>query len=122
MITVLLVDDQAPVRAGLRMRLGLEPDLEVIGEAEDGLEALELVRALRPDVVVMDVEMPCMDGIAAAQALSTIAPYCAVVILSLYGNVCNRKRAEEAGVAAFVAKQGDVEELISAIRSAAGLR
>ena len=66
MIKVLLVDDQPTVLQGLRMRLGLEPDLVVVGEAEDGQAAIDLVSARSPDVIVLDLEMPGMDGIATA--------------------------------------------------------
>ena len=65
MIKVMLVDDEAAVRQGLRMRLELEPDLVIVGEASDGPEALDLAQRLAPDVVVIDVEMPEMDGVAA---------------------------------------------------------
>ena len=73
-ITVLLVDDQPTVRHGLRMRLELEPDIIVVGEAGDGAAALDMTTALHPDVVVMDVEMPEMDGITACAALRRLAP------------------------------------------------
>ena len=73
MIKVLLVDDQPTVLQGLRMRLGLEPDLVVVGEADDGQAAIDLVSARSPDVIVLDLEMPGMDGIATAQALRAIA-------------------------------------------------
>jgi pilus assembly protein CpaE len=118
MITLLLVDDQATVRRGLRMRLMLEPDILVIGEASDGGEALEQVRILSPDVVLMDVEMPGMDGIAATLALQSSTPRSAVVILSLHGDTQTRARAQEAGAVAFVEKHGTTQELLAAIRQA----
>lgn len=119
MVTLLLVDDQASVRAGLRLRLALEPDLQVIGEAGDGMEALERVRELEPDVVLMDVEMPRLDGIAASAAMRAAASGSAVVILTIHDDAPTRARAKGAGAAAFVAKQGGAEELIAAIRAAA---
>ena len=73
-IRLLVVDDRAAVRTGLRIWLALQPDLEVVGEASDGSEAISLTQALRPDVVLMDVEMPGMNGISATAALRSLAP------------------------------------------------
>jgi NarL family two-component system response regulator YdfI len=115
-ISIVLVDDQATVRQGLRMRLTLEQDMEVVGEAESGEAALRLVRALSPDVVLMDVEMPGMDGIVATAALRATAPHVAVVILSLYDDARTRARAREAGAAAFVAKHQAKTALLATIR------
>ena len=115
-IIIVLVDDQASVRRGLRMRLSMEPDVEVVGEAESGEAALRLVRALSPDVVLMDVEMPGMDGIVATAALRATAPHVAVVILSLYDDARTRARAREAGAAAFVAKHQAKSTLLATIR------
>jgi DNA-binding NarL/FixJ family response regulator len=118
-ISIVLVDDQATVRRGLRMRLALEPDVEVVGEAESGEVALELVRALSPDVVLMDVKMPGMDGIAATAALRATDPHVAVVILSLYDDLWTQTRAREAGAAAFVAKHRAMTALLATIRRVA---
>jgi YesN/AraC family two-component response regulator len=93
--SIVLVDDQATVRRGLRMRLTIEPDMEVVGEAESGEAALRLVRFVSPDVVLMDIEMPDMDGIAATAALRATAPHVAVVILSLYEDARTRARHEK---------------------------
>lgn len=119
MITLLVVDDQPSVRRGLRMRLALEPDLMTLGEASNGLEALTAVGALNPDVVVMDVDMPHMDGIAATQRLARVAPATAVVILSIHDDEATRQRARAAGAAAFVAKQAGDRALLEAIYAAA---
>lgn len=119
MIRVLLVDDQAVVRRALRGRLHLEPDLEVIGEAGSGSEALALAQALTPDVVLMDVEMPGMDGIEATAALFRAVPLSAVVMLSIHDDVQTRRRAKEVGAVAFVEKRGETESLLLAIRQAA---
>ena len=116
MIKVLLVDDQPTVLQGLRMRLGLEPDLVVIGEAEDGQAAIDLVGARSPDVIVLDLEMPGMDGIATAQALRTIAPEGVVIILSIHSDMVARRRALAAGAVAFIEKNAGVEPLLAAIR------
>ena len=120
MIRVLLVDDQAVVRRALRARFHLEPDLEVVGEASTGTEALTLAQTLTPDVVLMDIEMPEMDGIAATAALRKAVPQSAVVILSIYDDVHTRARAQAAGAVAFVEKRGATDGLFSAIRLAAG--
>lgn len=104
---------------GVRMRLALEPDLTVIGEAGDGRAALALIPQLRPDVVLMDVAMPGMDGMTATAALREVAPASAVVILSLYDNVAMRAQARVAGAASFVAKHDSDVSLLAAIREAA---
>lgn len=118
-VRLLLVDEQVSVRRGLRMRLGLEPDLIVIGEAEDGVEAISLAQSLHPDVILIDVRMPGMDGISATEMLRAAAPESAVVILSFYDDLHTRRRAREAGAAAFVSKQRAEETLLTAIRRAA---
>ncbi len=100
------------------MRLLLEPDITVIGEASNGKEALALVQQLCPDVVLMDIEMSEMDGIAATVALHTIVPQIAVVMLSIHNNSVMRARAEMAGAVAFVEKSGSTEALLSAIHQA----
>jgi DNA-binding NarL/FixJ family response regulator len=115
-ISIVLVDDQAIVRRGLRMRLTIEPDMEVVAEAESGEAALRLVRSVSPDMVLMDLEMPDMDGIAATAALRATAPPVAVVILSLYNDTRTRALAREAGAAAFVAKHQAKTALLATIR------
>ena len=119
MIRLLIVDDQLQTRRGLRMRLGLEPDLEIVGEAADGRSALSMVNRLRPDVVIMDCEMPVMDGISAAAALREAEDQVAVVMLTIHDDKQTRERAREAGASAFVPKQCTDEPLIRAIRQAA---
>jgi two-component system, NarL family, response regulator DegU len=116
MIRVLLVDDQAVVRRALRVRFHLEPDLEVVGEASNGSEALTLAQTLTPDVVLMDIEMPEMDGIEATAALRRAVPQSAVVILSIYDDAQTRTRAQAAGAVAFVEKRGATDSLLAAIR------
>jgi len=120
MIRLLVVDDQPAVRRGLRVRFHLEPDMQVVGEASTGREALTLAQTLAPDVVLMDLEMPGMDGIEATAALRTIVPQSAVVILSIHDDVQTRGRAQAAGAVAFVEKRGGTDRLLSAIRQAAG--
>jgi DNA-binding NarL/FixJ family response regulator len=120
MIKVLLVDDHPMVRRGLRMRLGLEPDVEIVGEAGNAGEALSMVQSFAPDVVVMDVAMPDLDGIAATGRIRELAPRTAVVMHSLYGDPVTQSRARLAGAAAFVEKRAGAEELLVEIRHVAG--
>ena len=119
MIRLLLVDDQPAVRRGLGMRLHLEPDIQIVGEASTGREALKLALALSPDVVLMDVEMPEMDGIEATAALCRAVSQSAVVILSIHDDAQTRVRAQAAGAVAFVEKRGATDHLLTAIRLAA---
>jgi DNA-binding NarL/FixJ family response regulator len=119
MIRLLLVDDQPAVRRGLGIRLHLEPDIQIVGEASTGREALSKVQALSPDVVLMDVEMPGMNGIEATAALRAAASTSAVVILSIHDDPQTRGRAQAAGAVAFVEKRGAIDSLLAAIRQAA---
>jgi DNA-binding NarL/FixJ family response regulator len=119
MIKLLVVDDQLSVRTGLRMRLALESDVVIVGEAGDGEAALLLAQTLHPDVILMDVEMPRMDGLAATAALHTMLPHSSVVVLSLYDDALTRSRALAAGALAFLPKQGTVDTLLTVIRQAA---
>ena len=118
MIRVLLVDDQALVRSGFRIILESEPDLEVVGEAATGLEAVALARDLRPDVICMDVEMPVMDGIEAArQILADTSP--AILILTTFGHDRYLFDALAAGVSGFLLKTSRAEQLIDAVHALA---
>jgi DNA-binding NarL/FixJ family response regulator len=118
-IRLLLVDDQPAVRRGLRMRFALEPDLEVVGEVGDAVEAIPLARALCSDVIQMDAEIPGMDGISAIETLRAVTPRSVVVIFTLYDDAAMRARAREAGAAALVAKHQTEEMLLAVIRRAA---
>ncbi len=119
MIRVLLVDDQSVIRQAVSSWLGTEPDMNIIGEAEDGEAALQLAEQLRPDIILMDIDMPCLDGLAATSALHAVAPQSAVVILSLYDDEFLQSRAQQAGAAAFVSKHQALEELATVIRQVA---
>jgi len=119
MIRILLVDDKPTVLLGLRLRLELEGDFDVVGEALNGEAALALAQQLRPDVVVMDVGMPQMDGIAATKRLHEVLPGTPVVVLSVHDDANTKDRAAQAGAAAFVEKRVLFDRLSAAIRAAA---
>jgi len=93
--------------------------MTVVGEASSGREAITLVQQLTPDIVLMDVEMPEMDGISATAEIRASTPQSAIVILSIYDDVSTRERAHAAGAAAFVNKSGEIEALIATIRQSA---
>jgi DNA-binding NarL/FixJ family response regulator len=116
MIRVLLVNDEAIVREGLRMRLALEADITVVGEASTGAEALEQAQRLQPDIVLMGLALPDMDGIAVIAALRAANPESAVVVLSLKDGATIRARAQAAGAAAFVGKHEGVKTVLTVIR------
>jgi DNA-binding NarL/FixJ family response regulator len=118
-ISVLLVDDEALVRAGLRMLLETADDLTVVGEAEDGHAALEAVRWYRPDVVLMDVRMPRLDGLAATAALRDWQHPPAVVVLTTFDTDDAVFRALETGATGFLLKDTPPNELVRAVRLAA---
>ena len=115
----LLVDDEPSVLRGLRMRLGLESDIHVVGEAADGSAAVDMANRLSPDVVLMDINMPVMDGIAATLELAARSPGSAVVILSMHDDHDTADRALAAGAVAFIAKHQVDNALLAAIRAAA---
>jgi DNA-binding NarL/FixJ family response regulator len=118
-ITVLLVDDQPLVRKGLEMRLSLEGDIQIIGEAGDGCQALKIASQLNPQVVIMDYLMPDMDGIQATGALTQYYPEISVILLSIEENPGLKARALEAGAKAVVSKRLGTEKLLYEIRLAA---
>jgi DNA-binding NarL/FixJ family response regulator len=119
MITVLLADDEPNVRRALRMRLELEPDLRIAGEAGDGFAAVAAVEDLHPDIVLMDVTMPRMDGITATARILSVAPSSRVIVLTLHDDLPTRRLAQTAGAAAFFGKHQSPDELLTAIRSVA---
>ncbi len=115
-LRVLLADDQALVRSGFRMILSAEPDIEVVGEAADGAEAVELARRLRPDVVLMDVQMPRVDGIAATADL-VAEDLGRVVILTTFDRDDYLFDALRAGASGFLLKNAEAEQLVEAVRA-----
>lgn len=118
MIRVMLVDDQRLVRAGFASILGDEEDFELVGEAGDGVDALELVRSKRPDVVLMDIRMPRMDGLEATERIGRDPKLdgVKVVILTTFDEDDYVYRALRAGASGFLVKDTDPDELIHAIR------
>ena len=116
-LRILLADDHIVMRTGLRALLERQPNLEVVGESENGREAIELVTSLRPDVVVMDVGMPVLNGIEATKAIVTQHPAVAVVILSMYVDESYIMRALKAGARAYLLKDSAPADLISAIQA-----
>jgi len=119
-ITVLLADDQALVRAGFRLIVELEPGMEVVGEAADGREAVELARELRPDVVLMDIRMPGLDGIEATRRLAQAGSSARVLVLTTFDLDEYVYEALRAGASGFVLKDDPPEQLLGAIRIVAG--
>jgi DNA-binding NarL/FixJ family response regulator len=115
-IRLLLVDDQPAVLRGLRMWLALEPDLMVVGEAATGTDVGELINSVSPDCILMDVEMPGLDGVDATAVVHALRPALPVVILSLHDDIETRVRAWIAGAAAFVAKHEVEPVLVRTIR------
>jgi two-component system response regulator DesR len=115
-IRVLLAEDQGMVRGALATLLNLEDDIEVVGEAANGEEALTVAKDSRPDVALLDIEMPGKDGITTAAELRTALPDCRVVILTTFGRPGYLRRAMEAGASAFLVKDSPAQELAAAIR------
>jgi DNA-binding NarL/FixJ family response regulator len=118
-IRVLIVDDHAVVRAGLERLLANADDMTVVGAATDGAEAVSLAAGLVPDVVVMDLAMPRMDGIAATRALATAVPDARIVVLTSYSDRHRILAAVDAGAAGYLLKDADPAELLTGIRAAA---
>jgi DNA-binding NarL/FixJ family response regulator len=118
-IRVLLVDDHGVVRAGLRLFLADQADLEVVGEAEDGASAVARAEELGPDVVLMDLRMPGLDGIAATRQIRAARPQTAVVVLTTYTDTANVSQAIAAGAIGYVPKDVPPPELAATIREAA---
>ena len=117
-IRVLLADDHAVVRAGIRSLLDSESDVQVVGEAEDGVEAVALTERLQPDVVVMDISMPKINGIAATRRIHRQSPSIGVVALTMHDNEAYFYEMLRAGGSGYVLKDAPPGELLQAIRSA----
>jgi two-component system response regulator NreC len=116
---VVIADDHAIVREGVRMILAKEKDIEVIGEAEEGAQALRLVETLRPDVVVMDISMPGMGGIEATQKVKKRYPQVAVLALTMHEDESYVFQLLRAGASGYVLKRAAARDLVQAVRAAA---
>ncbi|PRB05093.1 response regulator transcription factor [Microbacterium sp. MYb64] len=118
-VRVLIADDQALIRAGLAMVLGAQPDIEVVGEAQDGIEAVALANVHQPDVVLMDVQMPRMDGLEATRELVSSGSGIRVLVLTTFDLDAYAFGAIDAGASGFLLKDSDAEDIIAAIRAVA---
>jgi DNA-binding NarL/FixJ family response regulator len=117
--TALIVDDDPLVRVGLVMMLGGAPDITVVGEAKDGSEALSMVARHSPDVVLMDIRMPTLDGLSATEALRARSPAPEVIILTTFDADAHVLRALRAGAAGFLLKDTPPDEIVAAVRQVA---
>ena len=119
-IRILLADDHAVVRQGFKMILGEQPDMEIVGEAGNGREAVELAASLRPDVVVMDVTMPELNGIEATRRLTAENPHIRVVALSMHKDSVYVREILRAGARGYLLKDSVADDLVAAVRAVAG--
>jgi DNA-binding NarL/FixJ family response regulator len=119
-IRVLVVDDHALFRRGLEMVLAQEPDIDVVGEAGDGTEAVELARELTPDIVLMDVRMPRRGGIDACTAVKEVVPSAKIVMLTISDEEADLYEAIKAGASGYLLKEISIDEVAAAIRAVAG--
>jgi two-component system response regulator NreC len=117
MTKVLIADDHGIVRAGLRALIGAESGFELVGEASGGYEAISLVEQTRPDVMVLDLSMPDLDGISVTRKIKPLAPDLKILILTLHEDEALLKEAIKAGAAGYILKHAAETELISAIRT-----
>jgi DNA-binding NarL/FixJ family response regulator len=118
-IRVLIADDLEHVRQGLRTVLELVDDLEVVGEAGTGLEAVQQTERLEPDVVLIDLEMPGLDGVDATRRIKSRHPNIGIVMLTIYDDPKNRERAARAGADAFFKKGAPLDQILAAIHRVA---
>jgi len=115
-IRVLIVDNLAHVRQGINTLLQLADNLEIVGEAANGLEAVQMAEQFRPDIVIMDLKMPKMDGFEATRQIKSRHLAGGVIALTLYGSQHNRERAAQAGADAFIEKDATIDILEKKIR------
>jgi DNA-binding NarL/FixJ family response regulator len=117
---ILVVDDHQMFRDGLKALLNLQKDMEVIGEAENGQDAVAKTRKLRPDIILMDIKMPVMDGVEATRRILAETPDMKILALSMNSDDGFKTSMMHAGALGYILKGGDFEELSGAIRQAAG--
>ncbi len=121
-IRVMLADDHAVVRDGLRMVLEAQSDIEVVGEASNGREAIRLAKRLRPDIAMLDVAMPELNGIEAAEQIHALSPSTRIVILSMYSTREHILRALRAGAMGYLLKESAAAEVVTAVREVSSAR
>ena len=119
MTTVLLVDDHRLVRAGLAALLTSTPDIEIVGEAANGQQAIDLAARLHPDVILMDLSMPVLDGVEATRRILAVAPLVRVVVLTSFSDHARVTDAVAAGAVGYLLKDCDPKDVVDAVRSAA---
>lgn len=115
--TLLIVDDVPQVRKDLRTLLSLAGEIDVVGEASNGLEAIRLAEALHPDAILMDLEMPVLDGFEAAQTIKQSQPQCKLIALTVHAYDAAREKATRSGFDAFIVKGAPVETIIHLIEN-----
>ena len=118
-IRIVLADDHVTVRQGLKLLIDAQPDMQVVAEASDGSGAVEQARALKPEVVVMDISMPGVNGLVATRAMRAQVPDTAVIILTRHGDDAYLQELLRAGAAGYVLKQSPAAELLQAVRAVA---
>jgi NarL family two-component system response regulator YdfI len=118
-IRVVIADDHPVVRTGLRLMLGMEEEIELVGEAADGIAALHQVNELQPDVVLMDLRMPGMDGLEAIQRIRAEWPHIAIIVLTTYDEDDLMLRSLQAGVRGYLLKDSGLDVLLQAVQNAA---
>ncbi|MBB6674068.1 response regulator transcription factor [Cohnella nanjingensis] len=116
-MNIVIAEDQGMLRGALGMLLGMEEDMEVVGQAEDGEQALRMVRTLTPDLCLLDIEMPRMTGLEVAETLRKEGHPCKIVILTTFSRTGYFQRAMQAGVSGYLLKDAPIEELAAALRT-----
>ncbi|MBI4798120.1 MAG: response regulator transcription factor [Desulfarculus sp.] len=116
-IRILIADDHAVVRSGLKQLLGAQPDMEVVGEAGDGLEALGLAKSQKPDVIILDIGMPGVSGLEAVSLIKEAVPSCQIVVLTMHGKESFVRQVLSSGALAYVLKASPVSDVLEAVKA-----